>query len=308
MKKYFLSIIFSFLVLFSNANDRLGFGVKINEIPFEFKTASVQVMPGDTILLEFTGTSTDQFMGKHKVGILLEDTRLKWRYIVPDLSGNYEFIVLHNNPPEKFTLNVFVYTPASQQKGDYLNGYKIGKYPKKPFRENPKYLPPKGFIEVTESNQDIYVSPHFQLKQFLCKQQPDHWPKYVLLDPLLLAKLELLIEGLNKEGLKADHLFIMSGYRTPYYNATIKNGKYSRHQYGDAVDVYVDENLDGVIDDLNKDGKASMSDADVIYNVVEAIEKNPKYKYFVGGMGKYKKTATHTWDVHVDTRGYRARW
>ena len=51
-----------------------------------------------------------------------------------------------------------------------------------------------------------------------------------------------------------------------------------------------------------------MSDADVIYQVVEMIEKEPNYKYLVGGMGKYNKTASQTWDVHIDTRGYRDRW
>lgn len=297
-----------FAFLFIRPNDRLGFSVEVNGIPFEFSIASVQAIPGDTILLEFNGSSTDQFMGQYETGLLLEDTRLKWRYVVPEKSGHYEFIVTHNNSLEKFTLNVFVFTPSSQQKGEYLNGYKIGKYPQKPFRENPKYLPPNGFIEVTKSNKDVYVSPHFQLKQFLCKQQLDHWPKYVLLDPLLLTKLELLIESLDKKGLKADHLVIMSGYRTPYYNASINNGKYSRHIYGDAADVYVDEDHNSIIDDLNNDGKASMADAEVIYQIVETIGRNPKYKYLIGGMGKYKKTATHTWDVHIDTRGYKARW
>ncbi len=109
-------------------------------------------------------------------------------------------------------------------------------------------------------------------------------------------------------GANAKSIFLMSGYRTPYYNASIGNGKYSRHLYGDAVDVYIDDNHDNVIDDLNKDGTASMKDADVIYKIVDEIDSNPDYKYLIGGLGKYKKTSTHTWDVHLDTRGYRARW
>ena len=62
------------------------------------------------------------------------------------------------------------------------------------------------------------------------------------------------------------------------------------------------------IDDLNKDGKSSMADAQVIYQVVEGLEGRPRNKFLIGGMGKYNKTSAHTWDVHIDTRGYRARW
>ena len=295
-------------LLVAHAGDRISFEVKINEVSLKYNIASFSAMPGDTLQIIFSGNTTDQFVGKYNTGQLIEDSRLNWRYILPEKSGHYELIILHNNPPEKIILNLFVLTPASQQKGDYLNGYRIGNYPEKLFRNNPKYKPPTGFIEVTEANKNVQVSPHFQLKQFLCKQQPNHWPKYLLLDPRLLTKLEMVIERLERKGNKAGDMFIMSGYRTPYYNAAIHNGKYSRHIYGDAADVYIDENHDAVIDDLNKDGRASMADAEVIYQVVEAIEREPGNKYLIGGMGKYNKTASHTWDVHIDTRGYRARW
>lgn len=308
MIRNILILVFSCNFLTSWSSDHLDFDVKVNKIPLEYTISSFLAMPGDTLNIVFSGNSTDQFVGKYDEGQLIQDSRLKWRYIVPAESGHYEFIILHNDPPEKLILNVFVLTPASLQKGEYLNGYRIGNYPQVAFNGNPKYLPPKGFIEVTPENGDIFVSNHFQLKQFLCKQQPDHWPKYVLIDPLLLIKLELLIDRLAKKGIPADHLFIMSGYRTPFYNASIKNGRYSRHIYGDAADVYVDENNDAVIDDLNNDGIASMADAEVIYQTVENIENESENKALIGGMGKYKKTASHTWDVHVDTRGFRARW
>lgn len=307
MKKYFI-IIFLLYAISMQAEDRLGHELKINNIPVEFSISSIMTMPGDTLIFEFTGSGTDQFIGQYSYGELIEDSRLNWRYIMPNKPGHYELIILHNDPPQKLILNLFVLTPAGKQKGEYINGYRIGNYPTKPFRDNPKYIAPEGFIEVTEANKDVWVSPHFQLKQFLCKQQQNHWPKYMMLDPLLLTKLELIIEKLQQKGLKAGNLFIMSGYRTPYYNSAIGNGKYSRHLWGDAADIYIDENQDGVIDDLNQDGKASMKDADVIYQVAESIDKDPKYKHLLGGLGKYNKTASHTWDVHIDTRGYKARW
>jgi len=164
-----------------------------------------------------------------------------------------------------------------------------------------------GFVEVTKKNKDLFITPHFQLKQFLCKQT-SNWPKYVVLNPILLLKLEHIVTTLNKRGLDASTLFVMSGYRTPYYNKAIGNVKYSRHIYGDAADIYVDENLDGVFDDLDKDGKGSMADAMLIHEIINNFEADPENEHFVGGMGKYNKNSAHTYFIHIDTRGYKARW
>ena len=71
-------------------------------------------------------------------------------------------------------------------------------------------------------------------------------------------------------------------------------------------DIYSDMNM--VIDDLNKDGKTSMKDADVMYQIINDIDNDPSFKNLIGGLGKYKKTSNHTWNIHVDTRGYIARW
>jgi len=302
-----LALLLSF-TLFAFNPGKVSFEYSVNGLTTDLNRFSVFVMPGYTVNISFTGSSSDQYVGNYAQGQLIEDGRLNWQFVSPRKEGNYELVILHNNPPETLILNIFVMTPLEGKNGEYLNGYRIGNYPTTLFRNNPKYKAPEGLFEVTRLNQDVRISPHFRLKQFLCKQQPGHWPKYVLVKPELIMKLELVIERLHDQGIDLNGLFIMSGYRTPYYNTSIGNGKFSRHQYGDAADVYVDSNHDSVIDDLNKDGKASMADADVIYQVVEAIESDPKYKNLIGGMGKYRKTAAHTWDVHTDMRGYRARW
>ena len=124
----------------------------------------------------------------------------------------------------------------------------------------------------------------------------------------MLRKLELVLEKLNESGIKANTLFLMSAYRTPFYNKAIGNVKYSRHIFGDAIDIYVDDNYDAVMDDLNKDGIISMSDAEVIQSIVNEIDNDPEYEDLLGGMGKYNKNAVHTYFIHIDTRGYKARW
>ena len=99
-----------------------------------------------------------------------------------------------------------------------LNGYRIGAYPAKPLKGNPLYVPPAGFIEVTKDNQDTKVSPHFALKQFLCKE--DTSKQFPKLTSCLKERLPLEARGHSRarqqlRDVKTDTLHIMSAYRTP---------------------------------------------------------------------------------------------
>lgn len=287
---------------------KVSFQLVINETATNLSRYFSPVMPGKSLNLKVLKTGVDVFEIESNYGKIIQKDEGNWEYIPPIQTGSYEVTITKVSSNEKIHLLVFVLVDALQQKGEYLNEYKIGKYPEKLFRNNPAYKQPEGFIEVTDANKDLYLTPHFQLKQFICKQQPNSKKKYVLLSPRLLIKLELLLEKLNQHGIVSDGLFVMSGYRTPSYNAAIGNGKYSRHIYGDAADVYVDNNADGVIDDLNRDGTHSMEDAIKMYKSVEEIDNDPDFSNLIGGLGKYKKTSNHTWNIHVDTRGYKARW
>ena len=71
-------------------------------------------------------------------------------------------------------------------------------------------------MEVTPENRSLPVSDHFPLGDFLTKDQPAVWPKYLLLDAGLVEKLELVIDELERY--HVGHLAIMSGFRTPRYN------------------------------------------------------------------------------------------
>jgi uncharacterized protein YcbK (DUF882 family) len=103
---------------------------------------------------------------------------------------------------------------------------------------------------------------------------------------------------------------VMSGFRTPNYNLTGGNtqgrANLSRHMYGDAADVFVDNDGNGLMDDLNGDGRVDVRDAEVIGQAVERVEqKNPS---LVGGVGVYVASSGHGPFTHIDVRGYRARW
>lgn len=209
---------------------------------------------------------------------------------------------------DSIILNVFVMLPFKELKGEYLNGYRIGRYPSTPLKGLSIYKVPKGFIEVTKENEEIFMTPHFQLKQFVCKQE-SNYPKYIVLRERLLLKLELILERVNEKGYPCKTFNIMSGYRTPYYNQVIGNVKYSRHLWGGAADIFIDENpCDQVMDDLNRDGRIDYHDAKVLYDIIDSMYGKPWYSKFLGGLAWYKKTSSHGPFVHVDVRGYKARW
>jgi hypothetical protein len=172
------------------------------------------------------------------------------------------------------------------------------------------YANPSGFIQVTPQNEDTYVSEHFRLRDFLTHDQPNVWPKYLVLQLQLVDKLELILEDLAEHGVDVSGVKVMSGFRSPQYNATGGNTQgraaLSRHMYGDAADIYIDSNHDGVMDDLNHDGRITEDDSKVILAAEERVEA--AHPELVGGGGIYPAGPGHGPFIHIDTRGYRARW
>jgi hypothetical protein len=76
--------------------------------------------------------------------------------------------------------------------------------------------------------------------------------------------------------------------------------------YGDAMDFFVDNDRNGRMDDLNGDGRVDTGDGRVIVRAAERVER--EHPRLVGGIGLYAPTGAHAGFVHLDTRGYRARW
>jgi uncharacterized protein YcbK (DUF882 family) len=125
----------------------------------------------------------------------------------------------------------------------------------------------------------------------------------------MLIKLETLLEASNERGWKADTFFVMSGFRTPYYNRSIGNTtSTSRHLYGGAADIWIDHDGDGQMDDLNRDGKINRQDARVLADLAESLSERGGRDWPAGGIGIYNATAAHGPFLHIDARGYKARW
>jgi uncharacterized protein YcbK (DUF882 family) len=211
-------------------------------------------------------------------------------------------------------LSVITLVPTSTRRNGRIGLYYIGSWPSERGRgrksAKTNYAPPTGFIEVTRENQATQVSDHFQLRDFLTHDQQNVWPKYLVLEARLLDKLELVLADLERQGIRTGGARVMSGFRTPQYNSgggnTAGRAEMSRHMYGDASDIFIDNDGNGVMDDLNRDGRVNIADARVILVAVERVER--EHPALVGGAGVYTAGPGHGPFIHIDTRGYRARW
>jgi hypothetical protein len=192
-----------------------------------------------------------------------------------------------------------------------VGGYRVGFWPEERGRlRSEAYENPEGFIEVTPQNQDTRISEHFRLKDFLTHDQHEIWPKYLVLREPLLDKLELVISDLEDHGIPARNVHVLSGFRSPQYNLALGDesgrARDSRHQFGDAADIFIDSNDDGRMDDLNRDGRVNFRDTRVILAAVERVET--QYPDLIGGTGLYHSSGSHGPFAHIDVRGSRARW
>lgn len=283
---------------------RAGIPVLVNGEPAIYGTAFAAVMPGAKLRLDAPagrGLALRTADGRETRGF----GRLEWH--APFEPGHYPLQVTPEGG-SPIRLQLFVMVPAWRMRAGWLNGYEIGAYPLEPLEGKKIYERPEGFIEVRASQRWIPVSPHFTLGQFLSKQKGG-WPKYMLLRPRLLIKLERLLETVNARGVAANSLHIMSGYRTPAYNARLGNVEYSRHLWGGAADVYIDAApIDLRMDDLSGDGRSDRADAAALFDIAARLGERPSVPRLIGGVGEYGATAAHGPFVHVDVRGFKARW
>src|SRR5262245_1055131 len=276
-----------------------------------WRRMSVFMLPGEAVDIRIDEQRpVHEYTLRSKHGVVRQLTPRRWRWKAPAETG---MVKLHLEPVgahhdnEKIELRAWVMVPRSRVVNGSLNGFRIGDYPTRPLKNNPIYKPPPGLIEVTKKNEDERLSPHFRLKQFLVKQQMSEWPKYVIVQTRLLLKLEEVLARVRRSGYHVETLHVMSAYRTPWYNRAIGNETaYSQHLWGSAADVFVDDNGDGTMDDLNGDKRIDREDATVLMGMVVDVERTSHE--LVGGLAAYPATRAHGPFVHLDVRGTPARW
>jgi uncharacterized protein YcbK (DUF882 family) len=207
--------------------------------------------------------------------------------------------------------SIITLKPAASKRGGRIGLYYIGNWPtggKTPPKGH--YEAPSGFIEVKREEQNTLLSDHFRLRDFFPHDQANVWPKYIVVDMKLIDKLELVLADLEKRGIPSKGVKVMSGFRTPQYNRskgdTRGRASLSRHMYGDAADIFIDNDGNGNMDDLNGDGRVTTNDARVLLEAANRVEA--AHPSLIGGVGVYPGTSAHGPFIHIDTRGYPARW
>ena len=182
-----------------------------------------------------------------------------------------------------------------------------------------KYPPPSWFVKITPANKDCRLSPYLRIEAMVALPQRDvtkpdkarvRHTDYFALDYHFIDKLTALGDRLTKDkGVTLTEFRPTSVFRTPAHNKRIGGANYSRHMYGDAADILVDEDDDGRMDDLNKDGKINRKDGRIIAEALRELERAGTVK--IGGIGLYESPPginTVGSYVHLDARGYTMRW
>jgi hypothetical protein len=286
-----------------------SFAVTFHGETSAYRDSSAIIMPGAAVIFDAIGGPPGDYAMTTTDGIMVQQGVRRWRWTAPSRPGTYTLRFDGPGKKDAIAVHAFVMVPATAVRNGMLNGYLIGAYPAKPLNGNPLYVPPLGFIEVTKENRETKVSPHFVLKQFLCKEDTSkQFPKYIVLNERLPLKLEAILERVNTRGFKTDSLKIMSAYRTPFYNHAIGDVPYSIHQWGGAADIYIDPENVNRMEDLNRDGRIDVRDSKFLFDEIEALIAEKQGQKFQGGMGFYPANSAHPPFVHVDVRGTRARW
>ncbi len=200
--------------------------------------------------------------------------------------------------------------------GEILGEKNAGAYsdPKKSktkkIRTHPdRYAPPQWWVPV--SGLELWpISKDFLLGDLMGDRLGrKSTPPWIALDYRLVWKLQAIQNALGEQGIAYRSMKVISGFREPKYNRSKRIGgsRFSRHQYGDAADFIVDRNRDGKWDDLDGDGDVDFGDVKPVARLVEDLEMDG---YTVpGGIGAYRGSDGGVLgSVHVDCRGFPARW
>lgn len=284
-----------------------SFSVRVKGETIPYRVFGLFLMPGERVLFEVAKDSAGAFEVISSAGRLESSAPDGWTWTAPITKGLYPVQIVDHVSGDTITLNAFVLVPY--RRTETLFGYRIGRYQQTGLAaQTANYAVPEGFIEVTPANLSTPVAPHFTLGQFVAKQS-SNYPKFLVLQERLLLKLELLLDSVQARGIPATTFKVMSGYRTPFYNRSIGNRtRYSRHLYGDAADIFIDEDGNGTMDDLNGDRLVNRGDADFLAGIVEQVSETSAFRRLIGGLGMYRARSRHGPFIHVDTRGVPIKW
>jgi len=287
---------------------RASFQIRVRDLVIPYRVLALTVRPGETLEISLDGVGTGKgagslpFQFRTPEGLAPPVTPGRWQWTAPRETGAVPLRIESLSDGDAISLNVLVIHPFDAVENGSMNGFRIGEY-----RLSRDRSPPPGFIEAHPEVLGLRVAPGFVLRQFL-PHQPGN-PRYLALSEALLLKLEAVLEEVKASGIEARTLHVMSGFRTPFYNRAIGNTTdASRHLWGDAADIFIDETGNGRMDDLTGNGSGGHEDALLLHQIVERVEARGEPHVRPGGLHIYRANAVRGPFLHVDARGVPARW
>lgn len=208
-----------------------------------------------------------------------------------------------------------------------IEGYPIGVYPSETASNTPSivrdhaeaYAPPRLFYRIDESTGLSILAPHVSLVLL----NPPAIPGEDSGDARYIAfnkRMERFWSAFNQiameEGLDAHGLRVLRGYVSPNERARllrqgVEISEFSRHLYGDAVAIVLDNNRETYrteprMGDLNKDGRGDLADVEILAAVAEKTMKETGMWGGIGICGTYEGPgpSTGTPYLHIDLRGW----
>jgi hypothetical protein len=164
-------------------------------------------------------------------------------------------------------------------------------------QSHPSYRP-QSFYVVERKDLHRRIAGRNRLRQVVSRDMRYHSTVfhsgrkiYLGINPGILHRLIELQQALREKGYDPDAVRINSGHRTPSHNRIVGGAKGSRHQRGDALDLR--------IGDVDRNGRTDSRDKAIVLRILDGRIIGSR-----GGLGLYPGTQT----VHMDLRGYRARW
>ncbi len=305
VRKFSLLACLLLLVGGANAEDesfveeRANFSVSWNSISIPYRTMLVSALPGKSVKIE---AHPKQVLHRFKLEVagvqLAPEAKNKWVWKAPSSSGLLKARLVNLTEPDQIELNIFVLVPAKLKEGEYINLYRIGSYPVAPLGTLAMTSAPKGYIEVSKENEKTLVGPHFQLGQFV-SDRSKRYPKYIVLRTKLVLRMERILASVNSAGWPVQTFSVLQGYRTPYANKQFGGARLSRHQWGEAADIIIDESpKDGVMDDLNGDALIDANDEKTLRDAVNKALSVSKLRQMSEFLNEYKQAQPSPF-VHV---------
>ena len=114
------------------STQKADFSIHVQNLEIPYKIVSIFVMPEEIVKLRITAghAKSPLYSIRSSHGKINPVQKNQWHWHAPRLPGLYSLNLSGGQNKDSMLLNIFVMVPRKHQQGEYLNGYRIGNYPR----------------------------------------------------------------------------------------------------------------------------------------------------------------------------------